>query len=72
MGSFLQLTGTVDVDLPVPGKAYSFGELQAAQAAGDRQALADRKRPVLRLHLTDRSAGVTQLLEAAGALPKRR
>lgn len=72
VGSFLQLTGTVDVDLPVPGKAYSFGELQAAQAAGDRQALADRKRPVLRLHLTDRSAGVTQLLEAAGALPKRR
>ncbi len=72
VGSFLQLTGTVDVDLPVPGKPYSFGELQAAQAAGDRQALADRKRPVLRLHLTDRSAGVAQLLEAAGALPKRR
>ncbi|WP_025619110.1 hypothetical protein [Salinispora cortesiana] len=72
VGSFLQLTGTVDVDLPVPGKPYTFGELQAAQAAGDRQALADRKRPVLRLHLTDRSAGVTQLLEAAGALPKRR
>ncbi|NYT95749.1 glucose-6-phosphate isomerase [Salinispora sp. H7-4] len=72
VGSFLQLTGTVDVDLPVPGKPYSFGELQAAQAAGDRQALADRKRPVLRLHLTDRSAGVTQLLEAAGALPRRR
>lgn len=72
VGSFLQLTGTVDVDLPVPGKGYSFGELQAAQAAGDRQALADRKRPVLRLHLTDRSAGVTQLLEAAGVLPKRR
>lgn len=72
VGSFLQLTGTVDVDLPVPGKPYSFGELQAAQAAGDRQALADRKRPVLRLHLTDRSAGVTQLLEAAAALPRRR
>ncbi|WP_018216257.1 glucose-6-phosphate isomerase [Salinispora vitiensis] len=72
VGSFLQLTGTVDVDLPVPGKPYSFGELQAAQAAGDRQALADRKRPLLRLHLTDRSAGVTQLLEAAGALTRRR
>jgi len=72
VGSFLQITGTVDVDLPVPGKPYSFGELQAAQAAGDRQALADRKRPLLRLHLTDRSAGVAQLLEAAGALPKRR
>lgn len=72
VGSFLQLTGTVDDDLPVPGKPYSFGELQTAQAAGDRQALADRKRPVLRIHLTDRSAGVAQLLEAAAALPKRR
>ncbi|EEP70766.1 phosphoglucose isomerase [Micromonospora sp. ATCC 39149] len=68
VGSFLQLTGTVDDDLPVPGKPYSFGGLQAAQAAGDRQALADRGRPVLRLHLTDRSAGVAQLLDAARQL----
>ncbi|TDC63807.1 glucose-6-phosphate isomerase [Micromonospora sp. KC207] len=68
VGSFLQLTGTVDDDLPVPGKPYSFGGLQAAQAAGDRQALTDRGRPVLRLHLTDRSAGVAQLLDAARQL----
>ncbi|MEU5939852.1 glucose-6-phosphate isomerase [Micromonospora sp. NPDC047548] len=66
VGSCLQLTGTVDVDLPVPGRPYSFGELQAAQATGDRQALADRGRPVLRLHLTDRSAGLAQLLDAIG------
>ncbi len=64
VGSYLQITGTADVDLPVPGKPYSFGELQAAQAAGDRQALAGRDRPVLRLHLTDRTAGVAQLLDA--------
>ncbi|MGN9775774.1 glucose-6-phosphate isomerase [Micromonospora sp. H33] len=68
LGSFLQITGAADVDLPVPGKPYTFGELQAAQAAGDRQALAGRKRPLLRLHLTDRSAGVAQLLDAVGAL----
>ncbi|MEU5791843.1 glucose-6-phosphate isomerase [Micromonospora purpureochromogenes] len=66
VGSFLQLTGAVHGDLPVPGRPYSFGELQAAQAAGDRQALADRGRPVLRLHLTDRSAGLAQLLDAIG------
>ena len=41
----------------MPGKPYTFGELQAAQAAGDRQALAGRGRPLLRLHLTDRAAG---------------
>jgi glucose-6-phosphate isomerase len=52
----------------VPGRPYTFGTLQAAQAAGDRQALAGRGRPVLRLHLTDRAAGAVQLLEAAGGL----
>ncbi|RZU77061.1 glucose-6-phosphate isomerase [Micromonospora kangleipakensis] len=66
VGSFLQVTGAVTEDLPVPGRPYTFGELQAAQAAGDRQALAGRERPVLRLHLTERAAGVAQLLDAAG------
>ncbi|MGC1210661.1 MAG: glucose-6-phosphate isomerase [Micromonospora sp.] len=65
VGSYLQLTGAVTDDLPVPGRPYSFGELQAAQAAGDRQALAGRERPVLRLHLTERAAGVAQLLDTA-------
>ncbi|RZT79937.1 glucose-6-phosphate isomerase [Micromonospora violae] len=68
VGSYLQVTGAVAEDLEVPGKPYTFGELQAAQAAGDRQALAGRDRPVLRLHLTDRAAGVAQLLDAAGDL----
>lgn len=68
VGSYLQLTGAVVDDLPVPGRPYTFGELQAAQAAGDRQALAERKRPLVRLHLTDRSAGVAQLLDAVEAL----
>ncbi|MEV4482393.1 glucose-6-phosphate isomerase [Micromonospora coxensis] len=65
-GSYLQLTGAADGDLPVPGRPYSFGQLQAAQAAGDRQALADRGRPVLWLHLTDRAAGLAQLRDAIG------
>jgi glucose-6-phosphate isomerase len=65
VGSFLQITGAVGEDLPVPGRPYSFGQLQAAQAAGDRQALAGRRgRPLLWLHLTDRRAGIAQLLEA--------
>lgn len=64
VGSFLQITGAVDEDLPVPGKPYTFGQLQAAQAAGDREALAGRGRPLLWLHLTDRAAGVAQLLAA--------
>lgn len=64
-GGFLQVTGAVAEDLPVPGATYTFGQLQAAQAAGDRQALAGRGRPVLRLHLTDRATGLRQLLAAA-------
>ncbi|TFV65897.1 UNVERIFIED_ORG: glucose-6-phosphate isomerase [Bacillus sp. AZ43] len=64
VGAFLQLTGVVAEDLPVPDQPYSFGTLQAAQAGGDRTALADRERPVLHLHLTDRAAGLGQLLAA--------
>ena len=67
-GVFLQITGAVDNDLPVPDRSYTFGQLQAAQAAGDRQALASRGRPLLWLHLTDRAAGIQQLLAAAWSL----
>ncbi|SFU05463.1 glucose-6-phosphate isomerase [Geodermatophilus amargosae] len=66
VGVFLQLTGAVPEDLPVPDRPYSFGVLQAAQAAGYRQALADRQRPLLHLHLTDRSAGIAQVLDTLG------
>jgi len=60
-GVFLQVTGDPIEDLPVPGRDFTFGEFLAAQAAGDGQVLADHGRPVLRLHLTDRGAGVEQL-----------
>jgi glucose-6-phosphate isomerase len=67
-GAFLQITGAVVDDLDVPGQPYTFGQLQAAQAAGDREALMGRGRPLLWLHLRDRVAGVAQLLEAARGL----
>lgn len=69
VGVFLQITGAVTEDLPVPGRPYTFGQLQAAQSAGDRAALAGPDRPLLRLHLTDRAAGTARLLAAAGELP---
>ncbi len=62
-GVYLQVTGAPTGDLDVPGQAFTFGRLIAAQAAGDAQVLADHGRPVLRLHLTDRAAGVRRLLE---------
>ncbi|GLZ78925.1 glucose-6-phosphate isomerase [Actinorhabdospora filicis] len=67
-GAFLQITGAVSDDLDVPGKPFTFGQLQAAQAAGDRQALSSRSYPLLRLHLTDRAQGIAQILAAVKEL----
>ena len=64
VGVFLQVTDAPDQDLDVPGKDYSFGTLVAAQAAGDAQVLADLGRPVLRVHLKDREAGLDALRSA--------
>ena len=53
VGVFLQVTVAAREDLRVPDKEFSFGQLVAAQAAGDAQVLADHGRPVLRLHVTE-------------------
>jgi transaldolase / glucose-6-phosphate isomerase len=50
-GVFLQITCDDANDLPVPGQKYTFGTVKAAQARGDFQVLADRKRRALRVHL---------------------
>ena len=63
-GAFLQLTGAVDTDIPVPGTGFTLGELQQAQALGDANVLAAHDRPVLRLHLLDRAAGLVALVHA--------
>ena len=67
-GAFLQITGVTNGDVVIPGASYGFKTLIMAQALGDLRALAKRKYPLLRLHLSDRSAGITQLLKAAEAL----
>jgi len=63
-GVFLQVTGAVEEDIQVPGRPYTLGVLQHAQALGDGSVLADHGRPVLRLHLTDRVAGLAELVKA--------
>ncbi len=63
-GVFLQITGAVEQDLDVPDRPYTLGVLQHAQALGDGQVLAEHGRPVLRLHLTDRAAGLAELVRA--------
>ncbi|MFI0353740.1 glucose-6-phosphate isomerase [Actinomadura sp. 9N407] len=63
-GVFLQITGEVSGDVPVPGRPYTLGELQLAQAFGDQRTLRSRGRPVVRLHLRDRVDGLAQLTKA--------
>jgi len=67
-GSFLQITGDTSCDFEIPGSNFGFKTLLMAQALGDNRALEQRKFPLLRLHLQDRSAGITQILEAARSL----
>ncbi len=52
IGFFLQITAEPIKDLNIPGQKMSFGVLERCQALGDFEALAARKRPILRLHLT--------------------
>lgn len=67
-GAFLQITADPATDLEVPGRPFSFATLQAAQALGDRRALQSRDRPLLHLQLSNRRAGIDQLLAAAKEL----
>ncbi len=63
-GVFLQVTCDDAQDLPVPGQKYTFGIVKAAQARGDFQVLAERKRRALRVHLgSDVKEGLTKLAE---------
>ncbi|WP_115787354.1 glucose-6-phosphate isomerase [Arthrobacter silvisoli] len=68
IGSFLQITAAGSGDVEIPERPFTFGQLIAAQAAGDAQVLENHGRPVLRLHLVERSAGVAQLQEIVAAL----
>lgn len=64
-GVFLQITCDDAVDVPVPGQKYTFGVIKAAQARSDFQALLERNRRALRVHLgSDISSGLATLRRA--------
>jgi len=66
-GVFLQITCDDAVQLPVPGQKYTFGVVKAAQARGDFQVLAERKRRALRIHLpADVETGLAHLNQSLG------
>ncbi|HKT60952.1 MAG TPA: bifunctional transaldolase/phosoglucose isomerase [Gemmatimonadales bacterium] len=49
VGHFLQIAQPAPDDLSIPGEPFGFGELEAAQAEGDLQALRSRGRPAIRI-----------------------
>ena len=67
-GLFIQFTNQPVTDLPIPDQAgapkssIQFGVLILAQAMGDRQALLDAKRRVIRFHLQGDVAEALQKL----------
>ncbi len=70
-GLFLQFTDTPTADAPIPDAAntptssISFGTLITAQALGDRQALLDANRTMLRIHLgSSPQVALNQVLQA--------
>jgi glucose-6-phosphate isomerase len=63
VGVYLQITAVSPEDLEVPDRPFTFAKLISAQATGDAGVLADHGRPVLRLHLTDRAAGLAKVIE---------
>lgn len=62
-GVYIQITDSVEEDLPVPGREFTFGEFIAAQAGGDATVLGEHRRPVLRLHITG-PAGRQSIIDA--------
>jgi hypothetical protein len=64
LGLFIQVTSDGPRDVPIPDQAgapessISFGILRDAQAMGDRQALTDGDRQVIRFHLEDVKSGL--------------
>ncbi len=67
-GLFLQITAEPPAaDIPAPGEGLTFGQVQLAQAWGDREVLVERDRRVLAVHIDgDVEQGLRRLVEAAG------
>jgi glucose-6-phosphate isomerase len=66
-GVFLQLIGTEEKDIPVPGRDFGFAELMNSQAVGDANVLSSAGRTVLTLrfaHKENALALIQDLIEA--------
>ncbi|MFH0825330.1 MAG: bifunctional transaldolase/phosoglucose isomerase [Pseudomonadota bacterium] len=70
-GLFIMITADDTVDVPIPGQAYGFSALKAAQALGDYEALKRRGRRVVRIHL-DHEEDLMELARLIEDIPQLR
>ena len=66
-GVFLQLIGTGDIEIPVPGRDFGFSELMNSQADGDTDVLAAAGRPVLTLRFANNEKALALVTQILGA-----
>ncbi|TAL42950.1 MAG: glucose-6-phosphate isomerase, partial [Salinibacterium sp.] len=66
VGVFLQIVTNEDVDLAIPDRPFTFGQLIRAQAAGDASVLAEHGRPVLSLSLGNPGTDLPIVVSALG------
>lgn len=64
IGVFLQITTVDDVDVQIPDRPFTFGQLIRAQADGDASVLAAHGRPVLSVTLRNPAASLPVLISA--------
>jgi transaldolase / glucose-6-phosphate isomerase len=66
-GLFIQITSEDAEDVAIPGEPYSFGVLKSAQALGDYEALKQKGRRIIRVHLAS-EADLKKLRDAIAGL----
>ncbi|MFC9976462.1 hypothetical protein ACFVH6_36755 [Spirillospora sp. NPDC127200] len=64
-GVYLVVAGNADRDVPVPERRHGLDPVQRSRAVGAARAARAAGRPVVRLHLHDRRAGLARLLDSA-------
>ena len=67
-GVFLQLIGSGDEEMTVPGRDFGFAELMNSQASGDADVLSAAGRPVLTLRFGNNTSALVQMKQILEAM----
>jgi hypothetical protein len=71
-GLFIQITGEDAEDANIPGAGHGFSALKSAQALGDLEALRERGRRVIRIHLKGKPGpSLDKLMQVVRAIARR-